>query len=136
MRKRRKLKRERTLPDRITLRHKWTTAVRACAVTWVTLLTCFGITIVGYQANLSGYAVSEKLFSVRRSDALSMELSAFGNMYRIDLSPLNTAAGALHPYAVLIPAPLRLPRQLYLYGEERYREQLQERKKREFIENI
>lgn len=117
-------------------REKIRLAVCACAVTWIVLLTSAALTMVCSQAVVSGYLPDEEMLSIRQSEPLRSEISLFGEVYVIDWSPVNEAAGILQPYFALIPAPVRLPYQLYLLGEERYREAQKEQRAREFIENI
>ena len=111
-------------------------AACACAVTWIFFLTSAALTMVCSQAVVSGYLPEETMLSIRQTEPLRSEIHLFGEVYVIDWSPVNEAARVLQPCFALIPAPVRLPYQLYLLGEERYREAQKEQRAREFIENI
>jgi len=135
MRKRRRNK-ERYRSGRRIRALETVTALRACLVTWVVLLTGFGLISVEERAVLAGYIDEARLLSVRREEPFLTEICLLGDWYRIDWAPLNQAAEWTAPYFALIPAPIRLPCQLALYGEERYEAYRKEQRKQEFIENI
>ena len=92
--------------------------------------------LVCMQAVVCGYVREETMLSVRQEAPLRTQVHLFGEVYGIDWSPLNTAVGQLQPCVFLLPAPLRLPHQLLLRGEEWHEQALKERRAREFIENI
>ena len=111
-------------------------AAGAFAVTWVVLLTSAALTVVCSKAAVNGYLPQEQPVFIRQAEPMRTELCLFGEVYAFDWTPINEAAGALQPYFALLPAPMRLPYQLFLLGEERYREAQKEQRAREFIENI
>ena len=117
-------------------RHRIRLAARACMITWMLLFTAAALHLVCMQAVVCGYVREETMLSVRREAPLRTQVHLFGEVYDIDWSPLNAAVGQLQPYVFLLPAPLRLPHQLLLRGEEWHEQAQKERRAREFIENI
>lgn len=109
---------------------------RAFAVTWIMIALYCGFSMVEYQAVLNCYVEENAMFSIRTEEPMELEVRILGEKYFLDYSPLNLLAEKGQAYFSLIPAPLRLVRQVSLLAGETYEHRLREQRIREFMENI
>lgn len=131
-----KRKRQKFFPTNVFQKNFWINIGKACMITWLTLFFWCGLSIVEYQAAINCYVKEDSLFSIDRKEPLSIQINLLGDMYRLDLDFFNQAVGISQKYFPLIPAPLRLGKQLYLSAQEAYKEHQTQKRLQEFIENI
>lgn len=124
------------LPSYMFQKTFWASIGKTCIITWLILIFWCGLSIVEYQASINCYINENSLLSIQRKEPLSVQINLLGNIYRLDFEFMNQAAKISHRYFSVIPAPLRLGKQLYLSVQERYQEQQTQKRLQEFMKNI